>query len=334
MKQKLFNDQYIVITGAGGFIGSCIVRYLNDKGFTNLILVDDFKKTIKWKNLVGKKFIDIIPRFELMNWLKNKSKDVEAIIHLGACSSTVEDDWDYLMKVNYRFSVDLASYAIEHDIRFIYASSAATYGMGEIGYSDAHDIIDQLHPLNPYGYSKQLFDQWLYRQNLLSFVVGLKFFNVFGPNEYHKGRMASMVLHMANAIQKEGKVKLFQSSEPQLFGDGEQCRDFVYVKDVAAMTCFFLENNDCGIFNIGSGTTHTWNELATAVFHALGKKVDMEYIPMPVDLIGKYQNYTCADMKKFQEVYKKEENQLYKFYQFEDTVKEYVQDYLVKDARW
>lgn len=334
MKQALYDDQYIVITGAAGFIGSATVAYLNEKGLTNLILVDDFKQTDKWKNLVGKKYCDLISRFDLMAWLKGKESEVSSFIHLGACSSTVEKDWDYLMKVNYNYSKDLASYALENGQRFIYASSAATFGMGENGYSDDHANIDPLTPLNPYGYSKQMFDQWVLRNGVIDQLVGLKFFNVFGPNEYHKGRMASMVLHMTHQIKKDKKVKLFQSSEPDRFNDGEQCRDFIYVKDAVKMTCFFLENNIGGIFNIGTGEANTWNRLANSVFSALNIPSNIEYVPMPIDLHGKYQNYTCADMGKFLTAYKKEMKKDYKFYILEEAVNDYVNCYLNQGAKW
>lgn len=334
MKTKLFDDQYIIITGAAGFIGSGVVEHLNAKGFTNLLLVDDFHSTDKWKNLRGKCFYDIISRYQLLDWLKGKEDQIEAIIHLGACSSTTECNWDYLMRVNYRYSIDLVTYAIENNIRFIYASSAATYGMGEKGYNDDHQLIDDLMPMNPYGYSKQLFDQWLYRHSLLDKVVGLKYFNVFGPNEYHKGRMASMVLHMKRSIEKEGVVRLFKSSEADKYKDGDQCRDFIYVKDAVAMTCFFLENDLGGIYNIGMGVTHTWNELAKEVFASLGKKENIEYIPMPQDLIGRYQNYTCANMDKFRHDYQEEMEKHFSYTPFADAIKDYVQNYLVEETYW
>lgn len=334
MHRPLFDDQYIVITGAAGFIGSCFVKYLNEKGFTNLILVDDVRKTIKWKNLVGKQFNQFISRNAFLEWFKGSSDQVEAIVHLGACSATTEDDFDYLMKVNTDYSIEVAKIAFEKKIRFIYASSAATYGMGEKGYLDDESQIDALYPLNPYGYSKQMFDQWLLRNKCLDQVVGLKFFNVYGPNEYHKGRMASMVYHMTKAIQQEGKVKLFQSYHLDKYGHGDQSRDFIYVKDVVEMIFLFLQNDEVGIYNIGTGTPSTWNQLARSVFGAMKRDPQIEYIPMPTDLLGRYQDYTCADMHKFQSLYNKSHGKPYSFYSLSDGVKDCVQNYVEKDVRW
>lgn len=334
MKTKLYDDQLIVITGAAGFIGSCAVRFLNDKGYSNLLLVDDFKKTEKWKNLRHRRFADFISRHELFGYLEGREKDIEAFIHLGACSDTVETDGDYFMKTNYRFSVRLAEYALTHGHRFIYASSAATYGDGTLGFSDDESKLDSLKPLNLYGFSKQMFDKWLQQQGVLNKVVGLKYFNIFGPNEYHKGRMGSMVMHMARQIQETGKVRLFKSSEPGRFGDGDQCRDFYYVKDAAKMTCFFLDHELNGIFNAGSGEANTWNRMAELVFGALGKKTHIEYIPMPEDLARNYQNYTCADMNKFQSCLKEHHLEFQNDYTFESAIKDYVASYLLKDERW
>lgn len=334
MKTKLYDDQLIVITGAAGFIGSAVVRFLNDRGYQNLLLVDDFRKTKKWKNLRHKRFIDFISREEIFGFLEGRGQEVEAFVHLGACSSTVETDGDYFMKTNYRFSVKLAEYALEHDHRFIYASSAATYGDGALGFTDDESKLDALEPLNIYGYSKHMFDKWLQEQGVLNKVVGLKYFNIFGPNEYHKGRMASMVMHMVDQVEKTGKIRLFKSSEPDKFGDGEQCRDFYYVKDVARLTTFFLDNNICGLFNAGSGETNTWNAMAKNVFKALGKEAKIEYVPMPEDLIGKYQNYTCADMNKFQNAAKEKKLTFENEYIFDTAIEDYVKNYLLKDERW
>jgi len=267
---------------------------LNDKGFFKLLLVDDIECTDKWKNLLGKKSHDFISKHALFDWLKGKEKDISAFIHLGACSDTLEMNGDYLMENNYRYSIKLAEYALAHGIRFIYASSAATYGDGSLGFSDDESLLDELKPLNLYGFSKHLFDLWLKRQNVLDKVVGLKYFNVFGPNEYHKGRMASMVLKMVPNVLNEGVIRLFKSSEPNLFADGGQMRDFIYVKDVVHMTCGFLDNQIGGIFNIGRGEPTTWNTLASALFKALNRPVRIEYVEMPKDLVKQYQNYTCA----------------------------------------
>ena len=325
---RMFDDQLIVITGAAGFIGSAVVRYLNDQGLSNLILVDDFKKSPKWKNLIGKKFTDLISRYDLFDWLKGRDQEIEAFIHLGACSDTVETDGDYFLKTNYRYTIRLAEYALQHKHRFIYASSAATYGNGKQGFFDSHEQIDRLSPLNIYGYSKHMVDQWMKNQNVLDSVVGLKYFNVFGPNEYHKGRMGSMVMHMTDMIQKDGKVKLFQSNDPENFADGEQKRDFIYVKDAARITCDYLENDLCGIFNVGTGEAISWSRLATAVFKALGKEANIESVPMPEDLSKNYQNYTCADMGKYQGL------RPFKTLPVEDAVEDYVQNYLLSGSKW
>lgn len=327
---KLYDDQLIVVTGGAGFIGSNVVRHLNERGLSNIIIFDELGTSEKWKNLVGKRFIDLLPKAACLNWLKGKERAVEAIIHLGACSSTVETNASYLLENNYRFSVDLAAYAIENEHRFIYASSAATYGDGAQGFNDDASTIDNLRPLNMYGYSKQLFDLWLKNQSLLNKVVGLKYFNVFGPNENHKGRMASAIFHMIPVAQKEKVVRLFKSSEPDKYADGEQKRDFIYVDDAARMTCSFLENDATGIFNIGSGTPSTWNQLATCVFKALNLPVNIQYVPMPPDLIGKYQNYSSAQMVRTEKAL-----QAAAFTKpLEQAVREYVQNYLIPGRLW
>ena len=330
MKTKIYDDQLIVVTGAAGFIGSAMVRHLNDQGFFNLLLVDDFRSSIKWMNLRNKRFVDFISRDEIFKFLDGRDQEIEAFIHMGACSSTVETDGDYFMKTNYRFSVKLAEYALEHGHRFIYASSAATYGDGSLGFSDNESQLDLLKPLNIYGFSKQMFDKWLQERGVLDKVVGLKFFNIFGPNENHKGRMASMVIHMVEQIQKSGKIQLFKSSDPDQFGDGDQCRDFFYIKDAVKMISHLLKSDVGGIFNVGSGEANTWNAMAKNVFKAMGKNEKIEYIPMPEDLLGKYQNYTCAEMDKFHQQklgYQAE-------FTFDSAIEDYVTNYLLKDERW
>lgn len=331
MQSKSTDQKLIVVTGAAGFIGSCTVKSLNDKGFHNLLLVDDIKKTEKWKNLLNKKCVDFISRYDLFKWLEGKEGDIGAFIHLGACSDTTETDGHYLMENNFRYTVRLAEYAIKHGIRFIYASSAATYGNGDLGFIDDHCSLEVLKPLNLYGFSKYYFDLWAKQRGVLDQIVGLKFFNVFGPNENHKRHMASMVYKMVPIVQNEGVIRLFQSTDPQNFGDGEQCRDFIYVKDAVDMTLSFLENNLHGIFNIGSGVTTTWNALASAVFKALDKPIKIEYIPMPKELIGQYQNYTCAHMDKYKQ-------QLGVAspckYTIESAVADYVSNYLLPGQRW
>ena len=290
----------IIVTGAAGFIGSGTVRHLNDRGLNNLVLVDDIKKTEKWKNLLHKKYLNIISRYHLFDWLAGREQEIAAIIHLGACSDTLEVDGDYLLENNYRYTIRLAEFALKNGLRFIYASSAATYGDGSLGFQDDHLSLEALRPLNLYGYSKYAFDLWAKQHDVLDKIVGLKYFNVFGPNEHHKGRMASMIYKMLPAVLEKGVIQLFQSSEPERFGDGEQCRDFIYVKDAVRLTCGFLDNDLGGLFNIGRGEVTTWNQLSRALFQAVGKPANIEYIPMPPDLIRQYQNYTCADMSKYE----------------------------------
>ena len=325
MKSK---EKYIVVTGGAGFIGSGVVRTLNDQGMKNLIIVDNLGQSDKWKNLVGKQFLDVLHKDHLFEWLKGRGREIAAFIHLGACSSTVETDANYLLENNYRYSVRLAEYALENSHRFIYASSAATYGDGSLGFSDHHDTLEIFEPLNMYGYSKQLFDLWLKNHNLLDQVVGLKYFNVYGPNEYHKGRMSSAILKMVPDALNTGKISLFKSSDYEKFQDGGQVRDFIYVKDAAQMTVQFLTNQAQGIFNIGTGKKQTWKELAEAVIGALDRPVNIEYVDMPKDLIGKYQNYTKAEMNK------SESGLLMPQFTLEEGVKDYVRNHVLPGKHW
>jgi ADP-L-glycero-D-manno-heptose 6-epimerase len=326
----LAKEKLIIVTGAAGFIGSGVVRHLNERGYDNLLLVDDIEKSDKWKNLLGKRFCDFISKHALFPWLEKRGQEVSAYIHLGACSDTLEMDGDYLLENNYRYTLRLAEYALRYGQRFIYASSAATYGDGSRGFSDDHDVLEELRPLNLYGYSKHLFDLWAKRQGVLNRLVGLKYFNVFGPNEDHKGRMASMVYKMLPPALNEGRIRLFKSSEPDRFPDGGQCRDFIYVKEAAAMTCSFLDNEWGGIFNIGRGEGATWNGLATALFGALEKPSCIDYIDMPADLKKQYQNYTCAEMGKYRTLPIAHPFQ----FSLEEAVADYVRNYLLKEARW
>ncbi len=319
----------IVVTGGAGFIGSCLVRHLNNLGITNIVIVDNLAKTEKWKNLVGKSFSDVLHKDQFFSWLEGKGRKIEAIFHLGACSSTVETDADYLLRNNYQYSKHLAQFALDHNIRFVYASSAATYGEGDLGFSDDHSTLERYQPLNMYGYSKHLFDLWLKQNDLLSKVVGLKYFNVFGPNEYHKGRMASVLLKWVPDALNTGKIRLFKSNDPR-FGDGNQVRDFIYVKDVAKMTASFLDNELTGIYNVGLGQANTWNSLAKAVIKAVKKDVHLEYVDMPADLVGKYQNYTCADMSKWKQAtcLPMPQNS------FEECVIDYVTNHILPNKHW
>ena len=327
---QIYDDQLIIVTGGAGFIGSCVIRHLNDRGIYNIIVVDELGRDEKWKNLVGKQFMDILEPDQLLQWLEGREREVEAFIHLGACSSTVETNASYLLRNNYQFSVALVEYALAHGHRFIYASSAATYGDGREGFSDDHAFLRKLHPLNMYGYSKHLFDLWLLDHGLLDKVVGLKYFNVFGPNEWHKGRMASVIFHSLPQAREEGVIRLFKSSEPERFDDGGQQRDFIYVKDAARMTCAFLENDACGIFNVGRGIPGTWNQLAEAIFTAIDTKPFIEYINMPADLIRKYQNYSCADLAKTQRALGAEaETEA-----LEASVYDYIHNHLISERRW
>ncbi len=325
-------EQLIVVTGAAGMIGSATVRHLNDLGYANLLLVDNIESTDKWKNLLGKRFERLIGIQDLFPWLEGKSKEIQAFIHLGACSDTLEKNGDYLMENNYRFSIKLAEYALKHDIRFIYASSAATYGDGSRGFSDDHAGLLDLQPLNLYGFSKHLFDLWADKQGVLDKLVGLKYFNVFGPNEEHKGRMASMVAKMYPLVKKEGSLSLFKSSDPLRFPDGGQCRDFIYVKDAVKITCDFLNIKTGGVFNVGSGIPTTWNHLATQVFNAASLPTQIQYIAMPDDLVKQYQNFTCAEVLKLKNCFGLS-NAVCRF-SIEEAVKDYVVEHLAKDQRW
>jgi ADP-L-glycero-D-manno-heptose 6-epimerase len=317
----------IVVTGGAGFIGSAVVWKLNLSGRNDIIIVDELGSESKWKNLNGLSFEDFYHKEDFINYIISDSVpfETEAIIHLGACSSTTEKDADYLMDNNVHYSQELAKYALENDARFIYASSAATYGDGSKGYDDDESRLEELRPLNMYGYSKHLFDLWVKRNGLLDKVVGLKYFNVYGPNEYHKGDMRSVVHKAYQQIMSEGKVKLFKSYHPE-YKDGEQKRDFVYVKDAVDMTLFFLENRDKnGIYNIGTGKAETWIELVTAIFKALGKPVNFEFIDMPENIRDKYQYFTQANLKKIRSAGYKNE-----IMNVEEGVKDYVQNYLMK----
>ncbi|MBN1871633.1 MAG: ADP-glyceromanno-heptose 6-epimerase [Candidatus Omnitrophica bacterium] len=311
----------IVLTGGAGFIGSCLLRRLNDDGISDIIVVDSRLNKEKEKNLSGKKFDSFIGKERFLSTIQSNrlGKKVDTIFHLGACTSTLVMDEDYLKKNNVDYSKELAKYSLAHDIRFIYASSGATYGDGTKGFSDDDKDTIKLKPLNPYGYSKHLFDLWLIKKGLTDKVAGLKYFNVFGPNEYHKKEMRSVVAKSFYSIVKDKKMKLFRSGTAQ-YADGEQKRDFIYVKDAVSITYFFFKNREkCGIYNVGTGRARTWNDLAKSIFSALDFSPVIEYIDMPESLKDKYQYFTEADITKLRGSGYREN-----FYELEDAVKEYV----------
>ncbi len=292
----------IVVTGAAGFIGSCLVAKLNELGRNDLIVVDHYESDddLSKRNLANKKYVRYFDKAEYLKLLKRDQfdYDVECIFHMGACSSTTVSDAEYFQKNNYEYSITVAQWALKYNARLIYASSAATYGAGEAGYSDDEGKISSLKPLNLYGDSKQRFDQWVLDNGLQHKVVGLKFFNVFGPNEYHKGDMKSVIAKSYDRVVAEGKMVLFKSYHPD-YKDGEQKRDFVYVKDVVDVMMFFMKHPAInGIFNVATGQARTWNDLAKALFKNAGKPFNVEYIEMPVILRDKYQYFTQGDMTK------------------------------------
>ena len=313
----------IIVTGGAGFIGSCIVRTLNDAGIEDIVIVDNIASTDKWMNMRNKKYLKYVNKGEFLKELPTY-KCVDTIIHMGACSSTTERDFDYLWNNNFEFTKTLWNYCAQKQISFIYASSAATYGDGSQGFDDEINI-DLLRPLNGYGYSKQLFDLWVKHQ-AVEFPkqhVGLKFFNVYGPNEYFKGSMASMVFHGFNQIIFDGEIRLFKSCNSR-FKDGEQLRDFVYIKDVCDVIKWILDNPKVsGLFNVGTGRAQSFRELAEAIFEVLGMKVNINYIDMPERLKEKYQYYTKAEIKKLRGV-----GYLGEFMDVKSGVTDYVKNYL------
>ncbi len=290
----------IILTGGAGFIGSCLLWKLNQAGVTDIVVVDELGHDEKWKNLVGKSFSDYIEKDIFLERLESGRPvpAVDAVVHLGACSSTTETDASYLAENNFGYSQALCRWALKRKARFLYASSAATYGAGEQGYSDADSRIHSLRPLNMYGFSKHMFDLWVIRQRLTKTVVGLKFFNVFGPNEYHKNDMRSVIAKVYGQLKAGQPMRLFRSYRPE-YADGEQRRDFIYVKDAVEMVWFFLTHPaKNGIYNIGTGEARSWNDVARALFASLGRRPDIEYIEMPETIRDKYQYFTEADMAK------------------------------------
>ena len=313
----------ILVTGAAGFIGSALIHELNNRGYENIIACDSLGTDDRFLNLIGLKFEDYFDSADLLGLL-NEDKNLlnlSCIFHLGACAVTTERDCAYLMRNNYEYTKSIACFAAEHDIRFVYASSAATYGDGSDGMSDL-DKIDKLHPLNMYAYSKQLFDLFAKKNHLPGY--GMKYFNVFGPNEYHKGNMRSVVIKSYESILSTGTVKLFRSENPS-FKDGEQMRDFVYIKDAVDMTIFLAnaESGSDGLYNVASGQAHTWIELVTPVFKALNKPVNIEFVDMPSELAPKYQYYTIGKIDKIRKIGYKG-----KVHSLNDAVTDYVTNYL------
>lgn len=318
----------VLLTGGAGFIGSCMLKRLNDAGVTDIIVVDHLGLADKWKNLVGKDFQDYFEKDKFLDYLKCGSleKKIDLIIHFGACASTTENNASYMMENNFVYSRKLAAWALKNKKRFLYASSGATYGAGELGYSDNDELTPKLVPLNVYGYSKHLFDLWVLKHKLEKEFVGFKFFNVFGPNEYHKDDMRSMIHKGYGQIKETGKINLFKSHKSD-YKDGEQKRDFIYVKDAVGLVYDFVEHPEKrGIFNVGTGEAKTWNELARAIFNALGAKVNIQYFDMPEILKGKYQYFTQADIDKL-----RKSNPTHKFFNLDEAIKDYV-GYLEKDA--
>jgi len=320
----------IIVTGAAGFIGSCLIQRLNELNFNYIIAVDDFSFEEKNKNLINKKIKARVERTEFMSWLDSNYQEVEFIFHIGARTDTTEFNKAIFDELNVNYSKDIWNRCVAYQIPLVYASSAATYGLGEIGYDDNEATIPQLKPLNPYGDSKNDFDIWALAQEKKPFFwAGLKFFNVYGPNEYHKGRMASVIWHAYNQILANGSLKLFKSHHPNYL-DGEQLRDFIYVKDLVEVCVFLMEHRkNSGIYNLGTGIARSFNALGTSTFNALAKTVQINYIDTPIDIRDKYQYFTEANMAKLRSVgYAKP------FHSLEDGVNDYVQNYLMKGLYW
>lgn len=326
----------ILVTGAAGFIGSVIVKQLNDKGHTDLLLCDHFETGDKWKNLRGLKydsFVQVEDLFEHPIWTQ-KQNGLKAIYHMGACSDTTELDMDFLYENNTEYTNMLLTLAAKKNIPIVYASSAATYGAGEQGYSDDHKGIPSLMPLNKYGYSKQLSDEWILKQKKKPKVwFGVKFFNVFGPNEYHKGKMSSVVYQSFNQINDVGEVKLFKSHRPD-YKDGEQLRDFVYVKDVVRAMIELIEAGKkkpsiSGIYNLGTGEARSFHDLVKATFASMDKKAKIKFIDMPMELRNQYQYYTQAEMGKLKKALPK-----FRFMTLENAVDDYVRNHLAKENQF
>jgi ADP-L-glycero-D-manno-heptose 6-epimerase len=318
----------IIVTGAAGFIASCLVGQLNQEGFKDIVLVDDFSNEEKNKNFDGKTFTQKVERSAFIPWLKENEHLVQFVFHIGARTDTTEFDVDLFNQLNLNYTKDIWNICVEFGLPLVYASSAATYGLGEHGYDDNHDVVEQLKPLNPYGDSKNDFDKWALKQEKQPyFWAGLKFFNVYGPNEFHKGRMASVIFHAFHQIKETGAMKLFASHNPD-YKDGEQLRDFVYVKDVVNV-CLFLLNHrkDSGLYNLGSGKARTFLDLVKNTFKALDKTPDIGFVPTPEDIRDKYQYFTEANMNKLKAI-----GYDTPFHTLEEGVQDYVKNYLVENT--
>jgi len=318
----------IVVTGAAGFIGSCLTGFLNEKGFEQLILVDEFSRLDKVNNMKGKKFVHQIERDDFFHWLEQKKPTISFVFHLGARTDTTEFDYAVHERLNLEYSQRMWDYCMLKQIPLVYASSAATYGSGDLGYSDDHQLPFRLEPLNAYGISKNEFDKWaILQQSHPPFWAGLKFFNVYGPNEYHKGRMASVIWHAFNQIKNNGTVKLFKSHRPD-FKDGQQLRDFIYVKDIMNVCYWLMENFEkkipSGLYNLGTGSARSFEDLVRATFAGAGEPVQIQYIDMPEDIRDKYQYFTEAKMEKLRSA-----GYIQPFYSLEDGVRDYVKNYLL-----
>ena len=321
------NNAAIVVTGAAGFIGSCLVGFLNAKGFNNIIVTDDFSRLDKTPNLEEKRFIAKIERESFFDWLKEKKPVIDFVFHIGARTDTAEFDYSIHQHLNVEYSQKVWRYCSANNIPLVYASSAATYGDGELGYNDDHELPFKLKPLNAYGISKNEFDKWALSQtHTPPFWAGLKFFNVYGPNEYHKGRMASVIWHSFNQVKKDGRVKLFKSHRPD-FKDGQQLRDFVYVKDLLNVCYWLMENKPApGIYNLGTGKARAFEDLVKATFAGLDKPAIIDFIDMPEDIRDKYQYFTEANMHKLLAA-----GYSQPFYSLEEGADDYIRNYLAQN---